>query len=331
MPMTFRLLTSHDVARLLAGQDLVTLMEQALVAFSAGEVVQPMRTSVFVGPERAVLALMPAHIPSRAALGSKLVTVFNGNHARDLPSHFATILLFDDQTGALIAVMDGSYITEVRTAAVSAVAVRHLAGKPVSRLAIFGCGVQARSHARVVAAEVPGLEEVRVWSPMGEPARFVEAMRAELRIPIELAARGEAAARGADLCVLATSSAEPVIQRAWVGAGALVVSVGACRRDQREMDPQLVADARVFVDSREAALVESGDVVQGIEEGRFAADHIRGELGEAVVGRVPSRVSADDIVVFKSLGLAVEDVAVADLLYRRALAERVGVDLSLEG
>jgi ornithine cyclodeaminase len=331
MPMTFRLLTSHDVARLLVGQDLVTLMEQALATFSAGEVVQPIRTSVFVGAERAVLALMPAHVPSRAALGSKLVTVFNSNHARGLPSHFATILLFDDQTGALIAVMDGSHITEVRTAAVSAVAVRHLAVKPVRRLTIFGCGVQARSHVRAIAAEVPTLEGIRVWSPMGEPAKFVEAMRAELPIPVELAASGEAAARGADLCVLVTSSPEPVIQRAWVGAGALVISVGACRRDQREMDPRLVADARVFVDSRAAALVESGDIVQGIEEGRFAADHIRGELGEAVMGRVPSRAFADDIVVFKSLGLAVEDVATADLVYRRALSEQVGVDLSLEG
>jgi ornithine cyclodeaminase len=196
---------------------------------------------------------------------------------------------------------------------------------------VFGCGVQARSHVRAIAAEVPTLEEVRVWSPMGEPARFAEAMRAELPMPIELAASGEAAARGADLCVLVTSSPEPVIQRAWVGAGALVISVGACRRDEREMDPQLVADARVFVDSRAAALVESGDIVQGIEAGRFSVDHIRGELGEAVMGRVPSRTSADDIVVFKSLGLAVEDVATADLVYRRALSEQVGVDLSLEG
>jgi len=331
MPITFRLLTARDVAPLLAGQDLVMLMERALAAFSAGEVVQPVRTSVFVGPERAVLGLMPAHMPSRAALGSKLVTVFNGNDARGLPSHFATILLFDDQTGALISVMDGSHITEVRTAAVSAVAVRHLANAPVRRLAIFGCGVQAKSHLRAITAEVPTLEEVRVWSPIGEPARFVEAMRAETSVPIVETASGEAAAHGADLCVLVTSSPEPVIQRSWVGAGTLVICVGACRRDHREMDPRLVADARVFVDSRSAAVIESGDIVQGMAEGRFTADHIRGELGEAVLGRVVPRVSAGEIVVFKSLGLAVEDVAVADLVYRRALSEHVGVDLSLEG
>jgi ornithine cyclodeaminase len=293
--------------------------------------VQPVRTSVFVGPERAVLGLMPAHMPSRSALGSKMVSVFNGNHARGLPSHFATILLFDDQTGALISVMDGSHITEVRTAAVSAVAVRHLATAPVRRLAIFGCGVQARSHVRAIAAEVPALEEVRVWSPMGEPAQFVDAMRADMAVPVVESASGEDAARGADLCVLVTSSPEPVIQRTWVGAGSLVISVGACRSDHREMDPQLVADARLFVDSRAAALVESGDIVQGMAEGLFTADHVCGELGDAILGRVAPRVSPDDIVVFKSLGLAVEDVATADLVYRRAVSTHVGVDLSLDG
>jgi ornithine cyclodeaminase/alanine dehydrogenase-like protein (mu-crystallin family) len=329
--MTCRLLTAHDVERLLEGQDLVGLMESALAAFSSGEVVQPVRTSVLVGPERAVLGVMPAHIPSRSALGSKLVAVFNQNAGRGLPTHFATVLLFDDQCGALIAIMDGSHITEVRTAAVSAVAVRHLAAAPVRRMAVFGCGVQARSHLRAIAADVRTLEEVRVWSPVGEPSRFVDTMRSEIRVPVVEAGSGEAAAAGADLCVLVTASPVPVIQRAWVAPGALVVSVGACRRDHREMAPALVASSRLFVDSRAAALVESGDIAQGIDEGRFTAAHIRGELGEAVAGRVPPRERDGETVVFKSLGLAVEDVAVADLVYRRALAMHVGTDVSLGG
>jgi len=329
--MTFRLLTDHDVERLLEGQDLIGLMESALAAFSAGEVAQPVRTSVLVGPERAVLGVMPAHIPSRSALGSKLVTVFNGNASRGLPSHFATILLFDDRTGALVAVMDGSYITEVRTAAVSAVAVRHLAGAPVRRLALFGCGVQARSHLRALAAEVPALEEVRVWSPVGEPSRFADEMRAELRLTILEADSGEAAAAGADLCILVTASPVPVIERGWVAPGALVISVGACRRDHCEMDAALVAESSLFVDSRAAALVESGDIVRGISEGRFAPAHIRGELGEVIAGRVTARDREGEIVIFKSLGLAVEDVAAADLVYRRAVALQVGADISLCG
>lgn len=329
--MNVRLLTARDVASLLEGQDLVGLMERALASFSSGEVVQPVRTSVLVGPERDVLGVMPAHMPSRSALGSKLVTVFNRNLQRGLPSHFATVLLFDDRTGALIAIMDGSRITEVRTAAVSAVAVRHLARAPVRRLALFGCGVQAGSHLRALAAAAPSLEDVRVWSPMGEPSRFVQAMRDELGLRVAEAGRAESAARGADLLVLVTSSPTPVLARDWVEPGALVISVGACRRDHREMDPALVADARLFVDSRAAALVESGDVVQGIEEGRFTSDHIRGELGEAILARIRPRDAARDVVVFKSLGLAVEDVATADLVYRRAIEMQVGRDVSLDG
>ncbi len=329
MSSTFRLLTEHEVAGLLAGQDLVALMEEALASFSAGQVVQPVRTAVFVGQERAVLGLMPAHVPARAALGTKLVTVFNSNRERGLPSHFATVLLFDDRTGALTAVMDGSHITEMRTAAVSAVAVRHLAAKPVRRMALFGCGVQARSHLRALASEAPSLDEVRVWSPFADRTPFVQAMQREVRVRLVEAESGEAAARGADLVVLVTASPVPVVERAWIGPGSLVIAVGACRRDHREMDPRLVAAARLFVDSREAALVESGDIVQAMAEGRFTADHVRGELGQVILGRVAARSSDDEIVVFKSLGLAVEDVVVADLVYRRALTGGVGAQLSL--
>jgi ornithine cyclodeaminase len=277
------------------------------------------------------LQVAPQAFPAQSALGSKLVSVFNGNIRRGLPSHFATVLLFDDQTGALLAIMDGSHITEVRTAAVSVVAVRHLAAAPVKRLALFGCGVQARSHLRALAAAVPTLEDVRVWSPVGEPSQFVDAARSELGARMAVSAGGEAAAAGADLCVLVTSSPVPVIERGWVAPGALVISVGACRCDHREMDPALVAESRLFVDSRAAALVESGDIVQGIGEGRFTPAHIRGELGAVVAGHAPVREQASDVVVFKSLGLAVEDVAVADLVYRRALEQRIGVDVSLGG
>ena len=329
MSSTFRLLTEHEVRRALEGVDLVALMEQALCAFSAGEVVQPVRSSVLVGAERAVLGLMPAHIASSAALGAKLVTVFNSNRARGLPTHFATILLFDDQTGMLRAVMDGSFITEVRTAAVSAAAVRHLAAPPVRRLALFGCGVQARSHLRALAAECPGLQDVRVWSPFADRTAFVREMSPLVKATIVESETAEAAARGADVIVLVTSSPSPVLDRRWVGDGALVVSVGACRRDHREMDPDLVAGSRLVVDSRDAALVESGDIVQGIAEGRFGPDHIVAELGAVVRARVQVRRAAGDIVVFKSLGLAVEDVAAARVVLERAVAEDIGRQFAL--
>lgn len=329
MSTTVRLLTHQDVCRALVGVDLVRLMEGALAALSAGEVVQPIRSSLLVGAERAVLGLMPAHIASSAALGAKLVTVFNSNGARGLPSHFATILLFDDQTGMLRAVMDGSHITEVRTAAVSAVAVRHLARAPVRRMALFGSGAQARSHLRAIAAESPSIDEVRVWSPRADLSAFVRELAPEVDATLVASPTPEAAAREADLIVLVTASPQPVLDRRWVRDGALVVSVGACRRDHREMDPDLVAAARLVVDSRDAALVESGDIVQGIAEGRFGPDHIRAELGALVRSGVPVRESATDIVVFKSLGLAVEDVAVAHLALERALADGLGTQVSL--
>ena len=329
MPTRFRLLAEDDVRRALDGVDLVALMEDALRAFSARQVVQPIRTVLFVGPERSVLGLMPAHLPSRAALGAKLVTVFNGNHARGLPSHFATILLLDDQTGELLSIMDGSRITETRTAAVSAVAIRHLAAGPVRRLGVFGCGVQARSHVRAIAAAGAALEDVAIWSPIDDPIACAAQLREETGRPCTAVEDGEAAAGGADVIVLATSSPEPVIDRRWVSPGALVISVGACRPDHREMDPDLVAASRLFVDSRDAALVESGDIVQGIRDGRFGADHVRGELGDVISGRAVPRESPSDVVVFKSLGLAVEDVAAADAAYRRAIAANLGTLLEL--
>jgi ornithine cyclodeaminase/alanine dehydrogenase-like protein (mu-crystallin family) len=325
----FRLLTGADVAQALQGVDLVALMEAALRAFSRRDVEQPVRTSVFVGPERSVLGLMPAYVPFASALGAKLVAVFNGNHTRGLPSHFATILLMDDQTGALVAVMDGGLITERRTAAVSAVAVRHLGARPPRRLAVFGCGVQARSHIRTIAATCPSLESVAIWSPAGDPQACAADMTAEIGKPCGAVSGPDRAADAADLVVLVTSSPTPVIERAWVSPGALVISVGACRRDHREMDPALVADARLFVDSRDAALIESGDIVQGMAEHRFDASHVQGELGDVMLGRIAPRVSPSEIVVFKSLGLAVEDVTTADVVLRRAIAAGIGTELAL--
>jgi len=225
--------------------------------------------------------------------------------------------------------MDGRYITEARTAAVSAVSARFLATREAATLAIIGSGVQARSHLEAFA-EVRQLKEVRVWSPTAASReRFVSDMSGHVPVSIRAADTAEAAVRGADLIVLATSSVTPVIQSEWVAAGAHVVSVGACRPDQREMDPALVARARLYVDSRAAALVESGDVVMGMADGMFDASHIRGELGEVVLGRVDGRQGDRDVTIFKSLGMAVEDVVAADLVLQRAIETGTGTELTL--
>jgi ornithine cyclodeaminase len=329
MAQRFRLLNEDQVKSLLPMSDLIASMESSLGRFSAGEVLQPVRTVLMVGPTRAYFGLMPAFIPQPASLGAKLVTVFSGNAARQLPSHLATILLLDPDTGGLQAIMDGRYITEARTAAVSAVSVQHLARHDAATLAIIGTGVQAQSHVEALP-HVRSLRDIRVWSPKAASReRFVRDMHPHTSVPLRSTHSAEEAVRGADIVVLVTSSPTPVIDDSWVSEGAHVISVGACRPDQREIAPELVARARFFVDSKAAALVESGDVVQGISEGRFDKDHVRGELGEVVLGRTQGRTSASDITVFKSLGMAVEDVVAADLALRRAVEKDVGTELTL--
>jgi ornithine cyclodeaminase len=329
-PTVFRLLTEGDVARLVTMDDLLEVMRVTLSRFSSGEAVQPMRTVIPVGAENEVFAVMPAYLPrASAVLGAKLVTVFGRNPALDLPTHLATVLLFNPETGALLAVLDGRLITAVRTAAVSAISADLLARDDASLLAIIGSGVQARSHLHTLE-RVFELSQVRVWSPTPQhQMAFLEDMESRTHAKLVGTDSAEQAVQGADLVVLATSSSEPVVQNEWINAGAHVISVGACRPDQREMDPALVQRGRLFVDSRAAALSESGDVVLGIQEHRFTRSHIAGEIGELILGKVEGRRSPRDVTIFKSLGLAVEDVAAADLVYRRAVTQDIGQELEL--
>ena len=321
------LLAESEVRALVPVADLVDVMERALASFSSGQVTQPVRASVDM--QRAFFGVMPAYVGAPPALGAKLVTVFSANAAKGLPALYASIVLLDPETGALAAIMDGRYITAARTAAVSAVAVRHLSPSGPQALAILGSGVQARSHVEALT-RIRSCREIRAWSPTPEHlARFVSDAHGLAEPPVRAAASAEEAVRDADVIVLATSSSTPVIQSDWVAAGALVISLGAYQPHMREMDPSLTARARVIVDLRAAALVEAGDIVQGIREGLFTQAHIAGELGEIVLGRVPGRHSMDEVLIFKSLGMAVEDVAAAQLAYTRAVERRIGRETSL--
>jgi thiomorpholine-carboxylate dehydrogenase len=311
-------LSEPDVRAVLSPLELIGAMESALADFSGGRVLQPVRTAIEIG-DRSFFAVMPALYRAGGALGAKLVTVVPANAGRGLHTHQAAIMLFDPETGELAAVLDGRYITEVRTAAASAVSARHLARPDSSALAILGTGVQAASHFEALRSVLP-LGEVRVWSPTREHRERFAAERPGTLAP----ETPEAAVRGADVVVLATSSVTPAIASEWVADGAHVIAIGACRPSQREIDPELVARAALFVDSRAAALQESGDVVQGIAEGRFTADHIRGELGEVAGGQRAGRGSAKEVTLFKSLGLAVEDVAAAALAWHRACEQGLG-------
>ena len=321
------LLTDSDVRKVLPVAGLADVMERALASFSSGQVNQPVRSSVHVDKHQAFFGVMPAYLNEPPALGAKLVTVFSGNAARGLPALNATIVLLDPETGALTAIMDGRHITAARTAAVSAVAVRHLSRTNSYVLAILGSGVEARSHAEAVCG-IKLFQEVRAWSPTPEHlARFVSEASALVQRPVRAAANTKDAVREADVVVLATSSVVPVIQRDWISLGTLVISLGAHEPGMREMDPALTARARVIVDSRAAALVEAGDIVQGIREGHFTEARIAGELGEVILGRVPGRRTNEEIIIFKSLGMAVEDVAAAHLVLARAKEQGIGREI----
>jgi len=326
--MTPILLTESDVRAVLPMPDLIEAMEQALAAFSAGRVAQPVRQVVEVGADRNFFAVMPAALDDAAAVGAKLVTVYHHNDARGLPSHLATIVLLDHETGALTALLDGRYITEARTAAVSAVSARRLARPDASVLAILGSGVQAHSHLAALR-HVAGLREVRVWSPHAERREAFARETTSPALPVRATADAAAAVGGADLIVLATASRAPVLEHADVADGAHVMAVGACRPDQREMPTALVRRARVYVDSRASALAEAGDLLLPIAEGAIGADHIAGELGDLVAGRIAGRRSPAEVTVFKSLGMAVEDVAAARLAVERARAIGRGRAFSL--
>jgi alanine dehydrogenase len=324
------LLTEQDVRAVLPMPDLIDAMARALDACSAGRVQQPVRTVLELGADRNYFGLMPASLDDSGAVGAKLVTVYHRNHARGLPSHLATIILLDPDTGALAALLDGRYITEARTAAVSAVSVKHLAPRGASVLGIVGSGVQARSHFEAIR-HVVGLTDVRVWSPNAEKrATFARELTRAGAPPVRAVESAAAAVRGAGIVVLATASRVPVIDDADIAEGAHIAAVGACRPDQREMPTALIARARVYVDSRAAALKEAGDILLPIGEGAIAATHIAGELGDVVGGRVPGRRGAGDVTIFKSLGMAVEDVAAARLVVERARAAGLGQHFSLD-
>ena len=278
--------------------DLIPAIAQALAALSSGKVVQPVRAVLPVAPHQGFFGVMPAYAVG-GALGAKLVTFYP--HNAGIHTHHAVIVMFKPETGEPLAVMDGRLITEMRTAAASAVATQRLARPDATVLGILGSGVQAGSHLAALR-HVRSFKEVRVWSPRNAAA-FAQRHR------VTAAASAEAAVRGADVVVVAASATTPILQGRWLSPGTHVNAIGATRPNWRELDDDLVTTARIFVDSREAALRESGDVI--------AARSEVVEIGAVVSGADPGRRSPQEITLFKSVGVAVEDVATAALVLQQ--------------
>ena len=296
-------LNEERVRSLLRWSELIPAMERALAAFSRGDVLQPVRNMLTIEEGRRYLGIMPA--VADEAMGAKLVSFYPGNAGTSVPTHLAMILLFRPDTGEPVAVMDGRLITEMRTAAVSAAVTNYLAAPDSRVLALLGSGVQARAHLEALR-QVRRFEEVRVWSRTAAHAkRFAEHHGAR-------ATTREAAVRGADVIVTATNALEPVLEGAWLKPGAHVNTVGSPRPNWRELDDRAMANTLV-VDSREAVLKESGDVI-------LSNATIYAEAGEIFAGakEVPP---AGTTTVFKSVGMAIEDIATAKLVYDAASLE----------
>jgi ornithine cyclodeaminase len=322
------ILNQQEIESLLPMAECIGLMRDALRSLARGEMTQPLRMVIAPPGARGLLGLMPAHKASEpAAYGVKVIGVFPDNPARGLDAHQGSVILLSGDTGEVMALMNASAITAIRTAAVSGVATDLLAREDASDLAIIGAGVQAHTHLEAMACVRP-IKRARVSSRRFDNARrFAEAMQARFDFPIEAVETVEAAVRGADLIVAATSSREPVIRREWVEQGTHLNVVGASVPAAREVDSATMTAASLFVDRRESTVNESGDYLIALREGAIGPDHIRAEIGDVLVGDQPGRTSAAEITLFKSLGLAVEDLASAQYLYRKAKEQHAGTEV----
>ena len=319
--MTVLVLSDDDVRELLDMESCIEAMEQVLAALARDELSMPLRT-MFRPHADGLFGLMPAHRGGGAPVFSlKEIVVIPANSARGLDPHQGAVLLHDGETGVLRAVLNASAVTEIRTAAVSAVATKLLARRSARRVAILGAGVQARSHAHAMRTVVDD-PDVRIWSRIPEHA---EALALESHAVA--CATVEEALDGAEIVCACTAAREPVIRHAWLQPGAHVNAVGSSIPTARELDGDTVAASSLFVDRRESALNEAGDYLLAVEEQGIGPDHILAELGEVLVGAHPGRQRDDELTVFKSLGLAVEDLAAAALCVERAEERGVGTEV----
>jgi ornithine cyclodeaminase len=326
------LVSDHEVARLLPMAACIDTMATTLATLARGEALLPLR-QVMRLPGGNVFALMPAMLSSPPALGAKVISVFPSNDGTRLDSHIGVVLLYETTNGRLLAIIDASSVTAIRTAAVSGVATRLLARRDASDLAILGAGVQATTHLEAMRAVRP-IGRVRVWSRSAERAHaFASRAARRWNLTVDVAASARQAVEGAEIICTTTSSREPVLLGEWIAAGAHINAVGASLPHARELDTQAVTRSRLWVDRRESTLNEAGDFLIPKREGAIDDGHIVGEIGELLLDppRAPGRATEAEITLFKSLGLAVEDVAAAHLIHERAVAEGVGTWMQLGG
>jgi ornithine cyclodeaminase len=335
--MKILILNHEEVLELLPIKECIPVMREALIALAAGKVHQPLRTIIRPPDATGVMGLMPAYRSGgmsgatpgdSAAFGLKVVCVFPGNPAKGKDAHQGAVLLFSAETGELLAMMNASAITSIRTASVSGVATDLLARVDACNLAMLGSGVQARSHL-IAMSQVRSIKRCRIASRHIEHAQnFAEEMQRDFSFPLEPVETVEAALEGADLIVSATTAVEPIVRREWISAGAHLNLVGSSTPHTREVDSETMAAVSLFVDRRESTINEAGDYLFAARDGVIGPDHIRAEIGEVLIGDKQGRTSPEEITCFKSLGLAIEDLFAAEYLFRKARELKVGTWVS---
>jgi ornithine cyclodeaminase len=312
-------------------EEAIPTMRRALTMLAGGDVAMPLRTMLGLPRGDSVMVLMPSYLGGLEAVGVKVIAAFPGNFGTEYDTHQGVVLFFETERGLLRAIVDATSITAIRTAAVSGLATDLLARPDAGDLAIIGAGTQAHTHLQAMRAVRP-VRRVRVYSvPAESAAEFAERESRLTGLPVEAVATAEEAVAGADLICTTTTAAEPVVRGAWVSPGAHVNAVGAYTPTTRELDSDLVAGARLYADRRESLLSEAGEFLIPRAEGRFGDEHIAGEIGEVLTGKVPGRTSPDEVTLFKSLGIAIEDLASAHRIYEICKERELGVWLEIGG
>ena len=312
-------------------EEAIPTMRRALTLLAEGDVVMPLRTMLGLPKGDAVMGLMPSYLGGLEAVGVKVVAAFPANFGTEYDTHQGVVLFFEIERGLLRAIVDATSITAIRTAAVSGLATDLLARPDAGDLAIIGAGTQAHTHLQAMRAVRP-IRRVRVYSEPAESAAEFAQREARLTgLPVEAVGTAQDAVAGADLICTTTTATEPVVRGAWVAPGAHVNAVGAYTPTTRELDSELVAGARLYADRRESLLGEAGEFLIPKAEGLFGDEHLVGEIGDVLTGKVPARTSPEEITLFKSLGIAIEDLASAHRVYEIAKERGLGVWVEIGG
>lgn len=327
--LSMLVISEQQVRGLVDIDELIEALEKAHLQYSTDRAVMPVRLVVPLPAIQGRITSMPGFLTDEKALGMKVVTYFQQNPKRDLPAILATIMLFSADTGKIIAIMDGSYVTAIRTACASAMATKVLANPDSKVVGILGAGVQARAHIEALT-RVRNIGAFKIYSPSGvSAAKLQEEMRGRIDSAIEVVSSAEQAVRDADLVVTVTTAKEPIIKADWLKPGTHINAVGSHRPDLRELDGATLARAKVVVDSRAAIMAECGDILLAIDERSIAPSVVHAEIGEVLAGTKPGRTDESEITLYKSVGIAVQDVAAAHLVYHKALKQRVGTTVEI--